>query len=78
MRLSLRSAVQNNQVGGNVQVDHNSGSSATVVSNNTIGGNLQCAGNSPGVTDNGSKNNVTGLYPWESPGHLWQHRPADH
>jgi alpha-L-fucosidase 2 len=60
MRLSLRSAVQNNQVGGNVQVDNNSGSSATVVSNNTIGGNLQCAGNSPGVTDNGSKNNVTG------------------
>jgi hypothetical protein len=46
--------VLENNVGGNAQVNNNSGSMASGVSRNTIGGNLQCAGNTPGVTDGGS------------------------
>jgi hypothetical protein len=55
--------VRFNVVGGNVQVDNNSGNSASIVEDNGIGGNLQCAGNTPnppGVTDEGAPNLVAG------------------
>jgi hypothetical protein len=49
-----------NTVGGNVQVNNNSGTGneAVLVGSNVIGGNLRCVNNSPGVS--GSPNTVNG------------------
>jgi hypothetical protein len=51
--------VDNNQIGGNVDVSGNSGSPPTVV-DNRIGGNLRCFNNNPPPTNFGSPNSVSG------------------
>ena len=53
------SEVDDNQIGGNVDVSGNSGSAPTVLGNR-IGGNLQCFNNNPPPSNFGFPNSVSG------------------